>query len=200
MWSNTRYVWCCFYFSVIQLCCRQTCCLKYSDRLSAMLKYDSTTQSLSFNSGSPCSSWVWCEWQLSGGGIHMKPFYQCCPLGSAWLTAAQCKSSAIMESYCCIYTGETSFFYVRPLAKEICYVSRQILSLSSSIFDKGDIFYMSLNRTWDIWYVILSNAAHLNRLKGNYCDIFLYWSCESPTFWTNIILNIIIVITKWDFI
>lgn len=62
------------------------------------------------------------------------------------------------------------FFYVRPLAKEICYVSRQILSLSFSIFDKGDIFYMSLNRTWDIWYVILSNAAHLNQFKGNYCD------------------------------
>lgn len=117
MWSNTRYVWCCFYFSVIQLCCRQTCCLKYSDRLSAMLKYDSTTQSLSFNSGSPCSSWVWCEWQLSGGGIHMKPFYQCCPLGSAWLTAAQCKSSAIMESYCCIYTGETSFFLCQTSSK-----------------------------------------------------------------------------------
>lgn len=59
-----------------------------------------------------------CEWQLSVGAIHMEPFHQCRPLGPAWLTVAQCKSSAHIKTYCCISTTEIFHFCKGRLFKK----------------------------------------------------------------------------------
>lgn len=77
-----------FLFQSILTLLLANCCLKYSDCLPHTLKSYSTAQTPSFNPGSPLLLWGLCEWQLSGGGIHMKPFHHCRPLGPAWLTAA----------------------------------------------------------------------------------------------------------------
>ncbi len=126
------------------------CCLKCSDCLSSTFSSYSTTQTPSFNLGSPLLLWGPCEWQLSGGGIHMKPFHQCRPVGPAWLTAAQCKSSAIMESYCCIYTGEMCHFF--NASQQKIHLLREWTE--SDFVRHLPPFLMSVNRAWGVWYEV----------------------------------------------
>lgn len=72
--------------------------------LSARLVY-AITQTRSVNPGSPLllrgAAWVTAFWRGSPQealSSHRTP-------GTAWLTAAKCKSSAIIQSFCCTYTG-----------------------------------------------------------------------------------------------
>lgn len=62
------------------------------------------------------------DWQRSGGGIHMEPFHQWCPVGPAWLTAAWCKSSACVEKQLLyIHQWNTQTFHVcsaRPISEK----------------------------------------------------------------------------------
>lgn len=135
----------------IQLCCWQTAAW-YTQTLSLTRSTPTPKPKLRASTQDPpCSSGCRVSDSFLEGESTWNRFISAAPWVLTWLTAAWCKSSAIIESYCCIHTSEMCrFFYVRPLAKDtfVMWVDR----ISHLILGTEEtLFFTRINRVWGVW-------------------------------------------------